>query len=65
VAVGLAGDRYARADLADPRRTVPNAVIAHEPSGKFDLAALKKARWPGLIGMNLVPMVTSRQRCLG
>ena len=43
---------------------MPNAVIAHEPDGKFDLAALKKeARdWPGLVGMDLVPMVTSGQR---
>jgi carbamoyl-phosphate synthase small subunit len=43
---------------------MPNAVIAHEPSGKFDLDALKKeARdWPGLVGMDLVPMVTSAQR---
>jgi carbamoyl-phosphate synthase small subunit len=43
---------------------MPNAVIAHEPSGKFKLDALKKeARdWPGLVGMDLVPMVTSAQR---
>ena len=43
---------------------MPNAVIAHEPSGKFDLDALKdEARaWPGLEGMDLVPMVTSGQR---
>jgi carbamoyl-phosphate synthase small subunit len=43
---------------------MPNAVIAHEPSGKFDLAALKReaAAWPGLVGMDLVPMVTSGQR---
>src|ERR1043166_4739985 len=42
----------------------PNAVIAHEPSGTFDLPALKaEARaWPGLVGMDLVPMVTSGQR---
>jgi carbamoyl-phosphate synthase small subunit len=41
-----------------------NAVIAHDPSGQFDLAALKaEARaWPGLVGMDLVPMVTSGQR---
>jgi len=41
-----------------------NAVIAHEPSGEFDLDALKQeARaWPGLVGMDLVPMVTSGQR---
>jgi len=43
---------------------MPNAVIAHEPSGRFDLAALEQeARdWPGLVGMDLVPMVTSVHR---
>jgi carbamoyl-phosphate synthase small subunit len=43
---------------------MPNAVIAHQPSGKFDLDALKKEarEWPGLIGMDLVPLVTSGQR---
>jgi carbamoyl-phosphate synthase small subunit len=41
-----------------------NAVIAHEPSGRFELDALKQeARaWPGLVGMDLVPGVTSGQR---
>jgi len=43
---------------------MPNAVIAHAPDGVFDLDALKKQarEWPGLIGMDLVPMVTSGQR---
>jgi carbamoyl-phosphate synthase small subunit len=43
---------------------MPNAVIAHAPDAAFDLAALaKEAReWPGLVGMDLVPMVTSAQR---
>jgi carbamoyl-phosphate synthase small subunit len=43
---------------------MPNAVIAHSPDGKFDLAALKNeaSAWPGLVGMDLVPMVTSAQR---
>ncbi len=43
---------------------MPNAVIAHEPTGSFDLPALTaEARaWPGLVGMDLVPMVTSGQR---
>ena len=42
----------------------PNAVIAHDPAGRFDRAALKKeaADWPGLVGMDLVPGVTSAQR---
>ena len=43
---------------------MPNAVIAHAPSGRFDVDRLKQeARdWPGLIGMDLVPMVTCAQR---
>ncbi|WGD31835.1 glutamine-hydrolyzing carbamoyl-phosphate synthase small subunit [Ancylobacter sp. WKF20] len=43
---------------------MPNAVIAHAADGKFDVDALKKeaAAWPGLVGMDLVPMVTSAQR---
>jgi carbamoyl-phosphate synthase small subunit len=45
-------------------RGMPNAVIAHEPSGRFDVEALKAEAkaWPGLIGMDLVPMVTTGQR---
>jgi len=41
----------------------PNGVIAHEPSGKFDIDKLKAgaAAWPGLDGMDLVPDVTSGQ----
>ncbi|MEW6255648.1 MAG: glutamine-hydrolyzing carbamoyl-phosphate synthase small subunit [Pseudomonadota bacterium] len=43
---------------------MPNAVIAHNPDGVFDIEGLKaKARdWPGLEGMDLVPGVTSVQR---
>ena len=43
---------------------MPNAVIAHSPSGEFDVEALKKQarEWPGLVGMDLVPMVGSGQR---
>src|SRR5947209_2429399 len=46
------------------QKGMPNAVIAHAPDGKFDLDALKKEarEWPGLVGMDLVPMVTSGQR---
>ncbi len=44
-------------------RGMPNAVIAHEPSGKFDFAKLKAEAkaWPGLLGLDLVPDVTSGQ----
>jgi carbamoyl-phosphate synthase small subunit len=42
---------------------MPNAVIAHDPGGKFDIDKLKAeaAAWPGLDGMDLVPEVTSGQ----
>jgi carbamoyl-phosphate synthase small subunit len=41
----------------------PNGVIAHEPSGEFDMQRLlREARaWPGLEGMDLVPEVTAGQ----
>ena len=46
------------------RDGMPNAVIAHNPDGEFDRAALAaEARaWPGIDGMDLVPGVTSAQR---
>jgi len=62
--IGLSGlDTRALTSLIR-EKGMPNAVIAHEPSGTFDLPALKaEARaWPGLLGMDLVPMVTSGQR---
>ncbi|MGB3537741.1 MAG: glutamine-hydrolyzing carbamoyl-phosphate synthase small subunit [Mesorhizobium sp.] len=42
---------------------MPNAVIAHAPDGKFDMADLKQraAAWPGLIGLDLAKDVTSGQ----
>jgi carbamoyl-phosphate synthase small subunit len=42
---------------------MPNAVIAHEPSGKFDLEALKKQarEWSGLLDLDLAKDVTSGQ----
>ena len=42
---------------------MPNGVIAHEPSGRFDVAGLKAEAkaWPGLVGMDLVPEVTTGQ----
>jgi carbamoyl-phosphate synthase small subunit len=40
----------------------PNAVIAHDPEGRFDIAALaaKAAAWPGLEGMDLAIEVTAK-----
>ena len=62
--IGLSGiDTRALTSLIRTKG-MPNAVIAHAPEGKFDLDALKKEarEWPGLVGMDLVPMVTSGQR---
>ena len=41
----------------------PNGVIAHDPSGKFDLEALHKEaqNWPGLEGMDLAKVVSTTQ----
>jgi carbamoyl-phosphate synthase small subunit len=43
---------------------MPNAVIAHSPSGDFDIEGLRAMarEWPGLEGMDLVPEVTAAQR---
>jgi carbamoyl-phosphate synthase small subunit len=62
--IGLSGIDTRALTALIREKGMPNAVIAHEPSGVFDLDALKKeARaWPGLVGMDLVPMVTSGQR---
>jgi carbamoyl-phosphate synthase small subunit len=62
--IGLSGlDTRALTSLIR-RNGMPNGVIAHAPDGVFDLEALKKQarEWPGLVGMDLVPMVTSGQR---
>jgi len=44
-------------------RGMPNAVIAHAPDGKFDLAALKReaAEWSGMVGLDLAKDVTAGQ----
>ena len=62
--VGLAGIDTRALTALIREKGMPNAVIAHAPDGKFDLDALKKEAkaWPGLVGMDLVPMVTSGQR---
>ena len=62
--IGLAGlDTRALTGLIR-EKGMPNAVIAHASDGRFDLDALKHEAkaWPGLVGMDLVPMVTSGQR---
>ena len=62
--IGLAGLDTRALTALIREKGMPNAMIAHEPSGTFDLEALKREakEWPGLLGMDLVPMVTSGQR---
>jgi carbamoyl-phosphate synthase small subunit len=62
--IGLAGIDTRALTALIRSKGMPNAVIAYQPSGTFDLDALKKEarEWPGLVGMDLVPMVTSGQR---
>lgn len=62
--VGLAGLDTRALTALIREKGMPNAVIAHEPSGTFDIEKLKQEarEWPGLVGMDLVPMVTSGQR---
>jgi carbamoyl-phosphate synthase small subunit len=61
--VGIAGIDTRALTALIREKGMPNAVIAHAPDGVFDLASLKRqaAAWPGLIGMDLVPEVTSGQ----
>jgi carbamoyl-phosphate synthase small subunit len=61
--IGLCGvdTRALTARIRD--KGMPNGVIAHNPSGVFDLdKLLAEARaWPGLVGLDLVPEVTCGQ----
>src|SRR3569833_4719556 len=62
--VGLSGIDTRALTAMIREKGMPNAVIAHEPSGKFDVEALKREarEWPGLEGMDLVPMVIYGKR---
>ena len=62
--IGLAGIDTRALTALIRTKGMPNAVIAHAADGKFNLASLKQEarEWPGLEGMDLVPMVTSAQR---
>ena len=61
--VGIAGIDTRALTALIREAGMPNAVIAHAPDGQFDLDALKAeaAGWPGLVGMDLVPDVTTGQ----
>jgi carbamoyl-phosphate synthase small subunit len=42
---------------------MPNGIVAHDPEGAFDVAALKReaAALPSMAGLDLVPLVTAGQ----
>src|SRR6201997_837628 len=62
--IGLAGIDTRALTARIRSKGMPNAVIAHNKDGRFDLHGLKEEarEWPGLEGMDLVPMVTCGQR---
>src|SRR5258705_275559 len=62
--IGLSGIDTRALTALIRSKGMPNAVIAHAQDGQFDLHGLKEEarEWPGLEGMDLVPMVTSGQR---
>ena len=61
--VGLAGIDTRALTALIREQGMPNAVIAHDPDGRFDLAGLKAEAkaWPGLVGMDLAKEVTAGQ----
>ena len=55
--IGLSGIDTRALTTLIRSKGMPNAVIAHNAKGEFDLDALRReaAAWPGLEGMDLVP----------
>ncbi len=62
--IGLAGVDTRALTRMIREKGAPNVVIAHDPEGQFDIAALaaKAAGWPGLEGMDLAIAVTGQER---
>ncbi len=62
--VGLSGIDTRALTVLIRDKGMPNALLAHAPDGKFDLARLKReaAALPDMAGQDLVPMVTGSQR---
>ena len=61
--VGLSGVDTRALTRMIREKGAPNIVIAHDPDGAFDIAALaqKAASWPGLEGMDLAIEVTGKE----
>ena len=62
--VGVAGFDTRALTALIREKGMPNAVLAHDPSGNFDIEALKReaAGLPSMDGLDLVPPVTTGQR---
>ena len=60
--IGLSGVDTRALTRMIREKSAPNIVIAHDPDGAFDIAALaaKAAAWPGLEGMDLAIEVTGK-----
>ncbi|MDB5510800.1 MAG: carbamoyl phosphate synthase small subunit [Enterovirga sp.] len=58
--VGITGVDTRALTAVIRERGMPNAVVAHDPAGQFDIEALKTqaAALPTMEGLDLVPMVT-------
>ncbi len=56
--IGLTGIDTRALTATIRREGMPNAVIAHDPTGEFDREALlaQAKAWPGIDGMDLVPV---------
>jgi carbamoyl-phosphate synthase small subunit len=61
--VGIAGIDTRALTARIRERGMPNGVVAHDPRGRFDVAALRReaAELPSMAGLDLVPMVTAGQ----
>ncbi len=61
--IGLTGIDTRALTARIRERGMPNAVIAHDADGRFDIEALKAeaAAWPGLEGMDLAKEVSTTQ----
>jgi carbamoyl-phosphate synthase small subunit len=61
--IGIGGIDTRRLTRAIRQQGAPNVCLAHDPSGRFDIAALvAKARaWGGLVGLDLARDVTCAQ----
>ena len=61
--IALAGVDTRALTVLIREKGMPNAVIAHDPDGTFDIPALKKraAAWHGLLDLDLAKDVTSGQ----